>query len=146
MSAPKDGTNRIPYSRVPLDLIGQMWAEAMAEGDTKYYPDSWREGFLVSTTMNQLLSHYRAFMFDCEDYDKDAEENFQIQKHHLSAMLWAVVAVYNSLKIDPERFDDRWKKMQKQRQQEYKERQAKAEESELKNVVENYIDSVGLNI
>jgi len=145
MTAPKDTKNKLDMNKLDLGLLSELLCPAYAVGDIKYYPESWREGFPVSKTIAAALRHIDKFK-NGNDFDAESQEEYKIDMLHLGAAIFALLATYNSLKIDPEKYDDRWQKMQKQRQQEYKEKQAKAEESRIKNIVENYIDSVGLNI
>jgi len=133
MSAPKDTKNKLNLNKLDLGMLAELLCPAYAEGDVKYYPESWREGFPASVTISAALRHIDSFQ-NGEDHDLGCLERFGIHKLHLGAAIFALLSTYNSLKIDSERFDDRWKKMQSKRQQEYKEKA-------LKNNVQDYIEN-----
>ena len=106
-SAPKSDEHKPDLSLIPYDLINEMLIPAYEEGLQEYYRDSWRLGFKVSRMVAALLRHLFAFVFKHEDYDPVAYKKYRIKKHHLGAVIFCAISIYNSLKIDPERFDDR---------------------------------------
>jgi len=107
--APKhDSEERKPdLSLIPYDLINEMLLPAYEEGLQEYYRDSWKLGFPVLKLCAAALRHLFAFMFKHEDYDPVAEEKYNIKKHHLGAVMFCCISIYNSLKINPNKFDDR---------------------------------------
>ena len=94
-------------SLLPLDLLTELLVPAYSEGLLKYERESWRKGFKVSTMMDSTLRHLSAFYYDREDYDHETEEKYNIQKHHLGSVIFCCIAMYNSLEIEREEFDDR---------------------------------------
>jgi len=94
-------------SLLPLDLLTELLEPAFAEGLLKYERESWRKGFPASVMMNAALRHLSKFYYEREDYDKETKERYDIDKYHLGSVIFCCIAMYNSLEIDKERFDDR---------------------------------------
>lgn len=103
MPAPKNNVkeNKHKMSSLPLDILADMLCPAYEEGDEKYYRESWREGFDLSVMMDAAQRHLEKFFFEREDYDPEYPK-----KHHLGAVLFCVISMYNSWK-NYEEFDDR---------------------------------------
>ena len=98
---------KLQMSLLPLDLLSELLCPAYEEGLLKYERESWRKGFKVSVLVDAALRHLSKFYYEREDYDKETEEKYNIQKHHLSAVIFCCIAMYNSLKINKDLFDDR---------------------------------------
>ena len=94
-------------SLIPLDLLSELLCPCYEEGLLKYERESWRKGFKISVMMDAALRHLSKFYYEREDYDKETEEKYNIQKHHLSAVIFCCISMYNSLEINKELFDDR---------------------------------------
>ncbi len=109
LEAPKhDSEERKPdLSLIPYDLINEMLLPAYEEGLQEYFKESWRLGFPVLKMCAAILRHLFSFMFKHEDYDPVAKEKYGIKKHHLGAVMFGCISIYNSLKINPDRFDNR---------------------------------------
>lgn len=108
--APKNNEQEDKHdmSELPLDLLAELLCPAYKEGTVfKYYRNSWRLGFKLSVQMSALLRHISAFYYYREDYDQDTLKHFNHKKHHIGAAIFCLICMYNSLQIDPERFDDR---------------------------------------
>jgi hypothetical protein len=106
MPAPKDTKGKTDLSTIPLDLIDELLEPTYAEGVIKYKKDSWKEGFPVSVLYSALRRHLNQFYFEGEDYDKETFDQYKIKKHHLGAVIFCCLSIYNSLKINDD-YDDR---------------------------------------
>lgn len=108
MTAPKNNLkeNKSLDSLLPLDLLVVMLEPAYREGILKYHRESWRLGFNSTVMYDSLMHHLRAWFFDLETYDPEAQEKFNIDKHHLGAVLFCVINLYNTEMNFPE-LDDR---------------------------------------
>jgi hypothetical protein len=98
MPAPKNNVaeNKDQVSLVPLDLIIPMLEPAYREGIIKYKRESWREGFNSTVMYDAMMRHLKAFFFDLESYDPEAEEKYGIKKHHLGAAMFCLINLYHT--------------------------------------------------
>lgn len=107
MTAPKNNLieNKPQLSLIPMDLLSTFLEPAYREGLIKYDRESWRKGFNISTMIDALRRHEKAFFHKKEDIDPDALK-FGIKKHHLGAMLFCIICMCDTIKNHPE-LDDR---------------------------------------
>ncbi len=112
MPAPKNNNteDKAQISLIPLDLIIPMLEPAYREGIIKYQRESWRAGFQSTVMYNALMRHLKAFFFDLESYDPESKEKFNIDKHHLGAVIFCAVNLY-ATDISFPSLDDRPKKV-----------------------------------
>jgi hypothetical protein len=103
--APKDieKEGKPKPSLLPLDCLIELLSPAYAEGLIKYYRDSWRIGFYVSDMFDATLRHLNAFYHDGQDIDPKSPT----KKLHLGGAIFSIICMYWSLKINPNKFDDR---------------------------------------
>ena len=108
MTAPKniEQEAKPKMSMIPFDLLRDFLIPAYEEGVIKYYRESWRKGFKISDMFDSLQRHSTQFFHNLEDDDKEALERFNIKKHHLGAMLFAVLCMCDTITNHPE-LDDR---------------------------------------
>lgn len=110
LTAPKnhEKEDKHDMSELPLDLLAELLCPAYKEGTVfKYYRNSWRLGFKLSVQMSALLRHISAFYYYREEYDQDTLKQFNHKKHHIGAAIFCLLCMYNSLLVNPEKFDDR---------------------------------------
>lgn len=107
-TAPKNNVeeDKPDMSLIPLDVLAELLVPTMQVGVKKYWRDSWRDGLRTSELHASLLRHLKAFIYDLEDLDPDALKKQGIQAHHLGAVAFAAIAMYNTVKTRPE-LDDR---------------------------------------
>ena len=112
MGSPKnDAEEKKPTPNViPMDLLIPLLCPTYQEGIEKYYKNSWRMGggFPISLGYDSLIRHLTAFYFKKEDYDKETEEKFGFKKHHLGAIIFWAICMYDTLENHP-KLDDRKK-------------------------------------
>jgi len=96
MLAPKNNSaeNKSQISLIPLDLIIPMLEPAYREGVIKYQRESWRLGFESTVMYDALMRHLKAWFFDLESYDPETKEKYDIDKHHLGAVLFCAINLY----------------------------------------------------
>jgi hypothetical protein len=102
--APKDieKEGKPKPSLLPLDCLIELLCPAYAEGVIKYYRDSWRIGFYVSDMFDATLRHLNGF-WSGEDIDPKSPT----KKLHLGGAIFSIICMYWSIKINPNKFDDR---------------------------------------
>ncbi len=107
MTAPKNNIEegKPIVSYIPLDLLIPLLCPTYKEGDIKYIRESWREGFNTSVMMDALMRHLTAFYFEGEELDPDSEQH-GIKKHHLGAVIFCAICMYDTAINHPE-LDDR---------------------------------------
>ena len=91
---------------IPLDLIIPMLEPAYREGIIKYERESWRGGFNSTVMYDALMRHLTAWFFNLESFDPEAQEKFDIDKHHLGAAMFCLINLYATEMNFPE-LDDR---------------------------------------
>jgi len=108
MPAPKNNNteNKSQVSLIPLDIIIPMAEPAYREGVLKYQRESWRLGFNSTVMYDALMRHLKSWFFDLESYDPEAQEKFNIDKHHLGAAMFCLINLYATDMKFPE-LDDR---------------------------------------
>jgi len=106
--APKNNTleNKAQISLIPLDILIPMLEPAYQEGILKYDRESWRLGFNSTVMYDALMRHLTKWFFGLESHDPEAEEKFNITKHHLGAAIFCLINLYNTENNFPE-LDDR---------------------------------------
>ena len=119
--APKNNKkeNKPQDSLIPLDILIPMLEPAYREGVQKYDRESWRLGFNATVMYDSLMHHLRAWFFDLESYDTEAKEKFNIDKHHLGAVIFCVINLYATEMKFPE-LDDRPPKILEKYKDEFK--------------------------
>jgi len=94
-------------SELPLDLLSELLCPAYKIGSVhKYYRNSWREGFKISTMFAACLRHLTAFYFQGKNYDQDTLDNYGFKCHHLGNAIFCIICMYSSL-INQPHLDDR---------------------------------------
>jgi len=108
MLAPKNNNieNKAQISLIPLDILIPMLEPAYREGILKYDRESWRLGFNSTVMYDALMRHLTKWFFGLESHDLEAEEKFNITKHHLGAAIFCLINLYNTENKFPE-LDDR---------------------------------------
>lgn len=108
LKAPKNNNteNKSQVSLIPLDIIIPMLEPAYREGIIKYQRESWRLGFNSTVMYDALMRHLKAWFFDLESYDPETKEKYNIDKHHLGAVLFCAINLYATNMKFPE-LDDR---------------------------------------
>jgi len=91
---------------LPLDLLREYLIPAYEEGLEKYFEESWRLGFNISTMMDGLQRHMEEFYYKGEDLDHETLEKYGIEKTHLGAALFCILCMCQTMKNYPE-LDDR---------------------------------------
>lgn len=97
--AHKDGKPMV--SLIPMDLLIEFLEPAYREGVQKYERESWRRGFVMSDLYDATQRHLKAFFFECEDYDPETLEAYQIKKHHLAGALFSLLSALHTQKYHP---------------------------------------------
>jgi hypothetical protein len=97
-TAPKDHEkeNKFQPSLLPMDLLVPMLEPAYREGVLKYHRESWRNGFNATVMYDALRRHLDAWFYELESYDPESMEKFNIEKHHLGAVIFCVINLYNT--------------------------------------------------
>lgn len=117
MPAPKNNNteNKSQISLIPLDLIVPMLEPAYREGIIKYHRESWRLGFNSTVMYDALMRHLTAWFFKLESYDPETKEKYNIDKHHLGAVIFCAINLY-ATEMNFPMLDDRPTKVLKKSQ------------------------------
>jgi len=103
-NANKDGKPKV--SLLPMDILIECLVPAYEEGIIKYERESWRRGFKITEMRDAAERHMTAFFDLCEDYDVEAKEKFNIDKHHLGGAIFSLLSAFHTMKYHSE-LDDR---------------------------------------
>jgi len=113
-TAPKNNNleDKPQVSLLPLDLLIPMLEPAYREGIIKYDRESWRLGFTSTIMYDALMRHLLKWFFNNETFDPESISKHNINKHHLGAVLFCAINLYNTEMNFPH-LDDRPNKGEK---------------------------------
>lgn len=107
-TAPKNNIqeNKAQVSLLPIDVLIEMLEPAYREGLIKYERESWRLGFNSTVMFDAAMRHLTRWFYKGESFDPESKERFNIDKHHLGAVIFCLINLYLTER-DHKNLDDR---------------------------------------
>ena len=107
-TAPKNNIqeNKSQVSLVPINILVEMLEPAYREGLIKYDRESWRLGFQSTVMFDAAMRHFMAWFYEGESFDPESKEKYNIDKHHLGAVIFCLINLYLTER-DHKELDDR---------------------------------------